>query len=64
MNTATFTNQPYRPGVVRLRVGRVVGLIVLVMALVVGGGLWFLHSYGRKLTTTPAESTMSPTPPG
>jgi type IV secretion system protein VirB10 len=61
MTTATFTNQPYRPGVVRLRVGRVVALIVLVMALVVGGGLWFLHSYGRKLTTTPAESTVSPT---
>jgi type IV secretory pathway VirB10-like protein len=61
MTTATFRNQPYRPGVVRLRVGRLVGLIVLVMALVVGGGLWFLHAYGRKVTTKPVASTMSPT---
>jgi type IV secretion system protein VirB10 len=61
MTTATFRNQPYRPGVVRLRVGRLVALIVLVMALVVGGGLWFLHAYGRKVTTKPVESTMSPT---
>jgi type IV secretion system protein VirB10 len=60
MTTATYTQPQYRPGVVRLRVGRVVALIVLAMALVVGGGLWFLHAYGRKVTTKPVESTMSP----
>ena len=60
MTTATFSHQPYRPGVVRLRVGRLVVLILFVMALVVGGGLWFLHAYGRKVTTKPIESTMSP----
>jgi type IV secretory pathway VirB10-like protein len=37
-----------------------VALIVLVMALVVGGGLWFLHAYGRKVTTKPVESTTNP----
>jgi hypothetical protein len=61
MTTATFNNPPYRPGVVRLRVGRLVAVIVLVMALVVGGGLWFLHAYGRKVTTKPVEHAMSPT---
>ena len=30
------------------------------MALVVGGGLWFLHAYGRKVTTAPVESTRAP----
>jgi type IV secretion system protein VirB10 len=60
MNTATYTQQSYRPGVVRLRVGRIVALIVVAMGLVVGGGLWFLHAYGRKVTTKPVESTMSP----
>lgn len=61
MTTATFSHQPYRPGVVRLRVGRLVACIILVMALVVGGGLWFLHAYGRKVTTKPVDTTMSPT---
>jgi type IV secretion system protein VirB10 len=61
MNTATYTQPQYRPGVVRLRVGRVVACIVLAMAVVVGGGLWFLHAYGRKVTTKPVENTMSPT---
>jgi type IV secretion system protein VirB10 len=60
MTTATYIQQSYRPGVVRLRVGRIVALIVVAMALVVGGGLWFLHAYGRKVTTKPVETTMSP----
>jgi type IV secretion system protein VirB10 len=60
MTTATYTQQSSRPGVVRLRVGRIVALIVIAMGLVVGGGLWFLHAYGRKVTTKPVETTMSP----
>jgi type IV secretion system protein VirB10 len=60
MTTATFQHPSVRPPVVRLRVGRLVGVIVLAMALIVGGGLWFLHTYGRKLRSTPVETTTTP----
>ena len=60
MTNATYTNPLYRPGVVRLRAGRLIGVLLLLMTLVVGGGLWFLHTYGRKVKTPPVESTTGP----
>jgi hypothetical protein len=60
MTTATYTQPQSRPSVVRLRAGRLIALILLVMALVGGGGLWVLHTYGRRVQTKPVESAINP----
>ena len=59
MTNATYTNPQYRPGVVRLRAGRLAAVLLLLLALVVGGGLWFLHLW-QEGKTPPVESTMRP----
>jgi type IV secretory pathway VirB10-like protein len=57
MTNATYTHTPYRPGVVRLRAGRLIALIILVMALIIGGGLWFLHTYGKRVTPPSVDTS-------
>ena len=60
MTTATYTNPAYQPGVVRLRAGRLVLGVVLVLAVLAGGGFWVLSTYGKKVVTAPVESLVQP----
>jgi type IV secretory pathway VirB10-like protein len=60
MTTATYTQSQYRPGVVRLRTGRLFVVLLLLVLLVVGGGLWVLSTYGKRVQTKPVESATTP----
>ena len=60
MTTATYTNPATVPGVVRLRAGRLGLLLVVLLAVLAGGGFWVLSTFGKKVVTAPVESIIQP----
>ena len=60
MTAATYTNPASQPGVVRLRAGRLVLGVVLLLAALAVGGFWVLATYGKKVVTAPVESLVQP----
>ena len=60
MTTATYTNPAAVPGVVRLRAGRLGVLLLLLLAVLVGGGFWVLSTFGKKVVTAPVERIIQP----
>ena len=60
MNTATYTNTPSAPPVVRLRTGRLLVIFVIVVLAAAGSGFWVLATYGKKVVTAPVEHIVQP----
>ena len=60
MTTATYSNPLYQPAVVRLRTRRLAVLLFLLLAVLVGGGLWVLSTFGKKVVSVPVESLTQP----
>ena len=57
MTQGTYVHTPYSPQVARLRSWRTALIFLLLMALVVGGGIWVLRTYGKRLKAKPVEPT-------
>src|SRR5207244_2167168 len=60
MRPATFTRPPWVLPVTRLRVGRVVLLAIVTMAVGLGGAFWLLTTKARPFLTPTADSTAWP----
>jgi type IV secretory pathway VirB10-like protein len=60
MTTATFTNPPVYPDVVRLRTRRLALLLLLLLAVLAGGGFWLLSTHGKKVSTAPVTQLVQP----
>ena len=60
MTTATYTNPPSQPGVVRVRAGRLGLLLVVLLAVLAGGGFLVLATYGKKVVPAPVERLVQP----
>jgi type IV secretion system protein VirB10 len=57
MTQGTYVHNPYSPTIARLQSWRAALLFLLLIVLVVGGGIWVLRTYGKKLKAKPAEPT-------
>jgi type IV secretory pathway VirB10-like protein len=57
MTQGTYVHTPYSPQVARLRSWRTALIFLLLMAIVVGGGIWVLRTYGKRLKAKPVEPT-------
>jgi type IV secretory pathway VirB10-like protein len=57
MTQGTYVHTPYSPQVARLRSWRTALIFLLLMALVVGGGIGVLRTYGKRLKAKPVEPT-------
>lgn len=61
MTSATYSNPPVHPGVVRLRTGRLVVAILVLLVLLLGGGFVFLRAFAKPMPkTTPDTMTTNP----
>ena len=63
MTQGTYVHTPYSPQVARLRSWRTALVFLLLMALVVGGGIWVLRTYGKRVKAKPVEPTAQHSPP-
>jgi type IV secretory pathway VirB10-like protein len=57
MTQGTYVHNPYSPTIARLQSWRAALIFLLLVALVVGGGIWVLRTYGKRLKAKPAEPT-------
>src|SRR5687767_5291517 len=57
MTQGTYTYTPYKPPITRLRSWRTAVVFLLLTALVVGGGIWMLRTYGRRAKAKPVETS-------
>jgi hypothetical protein len=57
MTQGTYVHTPYSPQVARLKSWRAALIFLLLVALVVGGGIWVLRTYGKRVKAKPVEPT-------
>ena len=57
MTQGTYTHTPYAPPIARLRSWRTALVFLVLMAVVVGGGIWVLRTYGKRVKAKPVEPT-------
>ena len=63
MTSGTYTYTPHTPLIARLRGWRAALAFLLLVAVVVGGGIWLLKTYGRSLKPkTAATAAQTPVP--
>jgi type IV secretory pathway VirB10-like protein len=60
MTATTASPLPARPGVVRLRARRIVGVLVVLAVLGGAAALWLLSRYAKPMTVRPVETTINP----